>query len=80
MDPEYNMTDALTKRGNLEADTHTGRVHSCEDYSDAASAKELPETILPARTDPPLAHQGNRTLPTPQSCTSSLQNFRISVV
>jgi len=22
MDPEYNVTDVLTKRGNLEADTH----------------------------------------------------------
>ena len=79
MDPEYNVTDVLTKRGSLEADTHGECTHvkTTVMLPQPRNCQERPS--LPV-IDPPLAHQGNRALPTPQSCTSSLQNFGISVV
>ena len=76
MDPEYNVTDVLTKRGNLEADTH--RESACKDCSDAASAKELPETTLPACDRPSprsSAEQGPADTSVLYFQSSELQDF-----
>lgn len=78
MDPEYNVTDVLTK-GEIWRQTHTGRVHVKTAVMPPQPRNCQKRPSLPV-TDPPLAHQWNRAPPTPQSCTSSLQNFRISVV